>query len=99
MQPSNEKGNLKSEITCIVPPIIELRGIEKIFYNSQGKVEALLGIDLLIEEGEFLSIIGPSGCGKTTMLRIQGPPAPSPHFALVRTSNAISFARLQELRG
>jgi NitT/TauT family transport system ATP-binding protein len=61
---------LKSEITCKVPPIIELHGIGKIFYNSQGKIEALQGIDLLIEDGEFLSIIGPSGCGKTTLLRI-----------------------------
>lgn len=50
--------------------IIELRGIEKKYQNSQGSVKALVGIDLDIQEGEFLSIIGPSGCGKTTLLRI-----------------------------
>ena len=49
---------------------IELRGIEKIYHNSQGLVEALLDINLEINEGEFLSIVGPSGCGKTTLLRI-----------------------------
>jgi NitT/TauT family transport system ATP-binding protein len=53
-----------------VSSIIELRGIEKIYQNAQGSVEALVGIDLDIEAGEFLSIIGPSGCGKTTLLRI-----------------------------
>lgn len=50
--------------------IIELRGIEKKYQNAQGTVEALVGIDLDVEEGEFLAIIGPSGCGKTTLLRI-----------------------------
>jgi len=53
-----------------VTSIIELRGIEKKYQNAQGIVEALVGIDLDVEEGEFLAIIGPSGCGKTTLLRI-----------------------------
>jgi len=53
-----------------VTAFIELKGIEKYFQNSQGRVEALLDINLEIVEGEFLSIVGPSGCGKTTLLRI-----------------------------
>ena len=35
-----------------------------------GDLEALRGIDLEVEQGEFISVVGPSGCGKTTFLRI-----------------------------
>ena len=46
--------------------ILSLEGIRKRF----GKVEALDGVSLQIQRGEFLTLLGPSGCGKTTTLRI-----------------------------
>jgi multiple sugar transport system ATP-binding protein len=38
--------------------------------KSYGSVEVLHGVDLAVEDGEFLVLVGPSGCGKTTLLRI-----------------------------
>jgi len=50
--------------------VVELAGVRKEF--AQGNTVALQGIDLTIEQGEFVSLIGPSGCGKSTLLRIIG---------------------------
>jgi ABC transporter len=45
---------------------IELKAVRKIFDST----EILKGIDLAIEDGEFIALIGPSGCGKSTLLRV-----------------------------
>ncbi len=50
--------------------VVHLEGISKQF--GRGGTTALHGIDLEIEEREFVSLIGPSGCGKSTLLRIIG---------------------------
>ena len=50
---------------------VVVSGINKIF--NQGKpnqVDALVDIDLVVQPGEFISLIGPSGCGKSTLLRL-----------------------------
>ena len=50
--------------------IIEIKNLMKSYEN--GNIKALNGIDLTIEEGEFVSIIGPSGSGKSTLLNMLG---------------------------
>jgi len=53
-------------------PILELNNIRKDYFKDTKKVEALRGVTLSIEKGEFLSLVGPSGSGKTTLLNIIG---------------------------
>src|SRR6056297_2008131 len=52
--------------------MITLKNIWKIYDTGKIKVDALRGVDLTIEEGEFVSIIGASGSGKSTMMNILG---------------------------
>jgi putative ABC transport system ATP-binding protein len=52
--------------------LVEMRGVTKEFHTGEVTVEALRGLDLTVEEGEFLSIVGPSGSGKTTLLNLIG---------------------------
>ena len=49
---------------------IELSGIAKTYRSSRGKVRALAGADLVVEEGRIAAVVGPSGCGKSTLIRI-----------------------------
>jgi len=49
---------------------LESRNIEKYFEHDRKPLKTLDGIDLNVEDGEFVCIVGPSGCGKSTFLRI-----------------------------
>jgi len=53
--------------------LIEIRDLYKIYYEGQeNEVRALDGVDLTIENGEFVAIVGASGSGKSTMMNILG---------------------------
>jgi NitT/TauT family transport system ATP-binding protein len=47
---------------------IRLRGVDIHFGAGKTAVQALRGIDLSVDSGEFLSVLGPSGCGKSTII-------------------------------
>jgi multiple sugar transport system ATP-binding protein len=68
--------------------VVEVRGLTKHF----GEVEAVDGVDLRSEEGEFLVLLGPSGCGKTTLLRmIAGLEQPTSGEILLGGENVIGL--------
>ncbi|SCY47145.1 ABC transporter ATP-binding protein [Flavobacterium caeni] len=52
--------------------MITISNLSKIFRTEEVETAALAGIDLQINQGDFLSIMGPSGCGKSTLLNIVG---------------------------
>ena len=52
--------------------MISLRNIGKVYGKGDAATTVLHGIDLEIEEGEFIAIMGPSGSGKSTLLNILG---------------------------
>ena len=51
---------------------LEVKEVRKTFSGKGQEVEALASVDLVVAEGEFVSIVGPSGCGKSTLLEIVG---------------------------
>ena len=55
-----------------MPALIELSGIERIFYLGDSEVHALRHLELNITSGEYVAIMGPSGSGKSTLLNLLG---------------------------
>ncbi|MCK9488967.1 MAG: ABC transporter ATP-binding protein [Xanthomonadales bacterium] len=53
-------------------PLIKLHGVERSYPLAGGRSWVLRNIDLVIDEGEFVSVMGPSGSGKTSLLNVLG---------------------------
>jgi putative ABC transport system ATP-binding protein len=53
-------------------PVIEISELTKVYSNTKVSVNALCGINLQVQHGEFVAIMGPSGSGKSTLMNILG---------------------------
>jgi len=53
-------------------PLLAFKDVAKIYGEGGGRVQALAGVDLAVDRGEFAAIMGPSGSGKSTAMNILG---------------------------
>ncbi|MBN1640778.1 MAG: ABC transporter ATP-binding protein [Anaerolineae bacterium] len=53
-------------------PLIEIRGLTKVYGKGSIAVRALRGVDATVARGEFVAVMGPSGSGKSTLMNILG---------------------------
>ncbi|MCX7099452.1 MAG: ABC transporter ATP-binding protein [Methylococcales bacterium] len=61
-----------SDLTEPVTPLLELRGVTKIYGSGDAEMKALAGVNLSIYPGEFVAVMGASGSGKSTCMNILG---------------------------
>jgi len=81
--------------------MIDMRNLKKVYKTGSIEFEALKGVFLKIERGEFLSLMGPSGSGKSTLMNIIGcldTPTGGSYYLEGRDVSGLTFDQLSEVR-
>jgi len=81
--------------------MIDMRNLKKVYKTGTIEFEALKGVFLKIERGEFLSLMGPSGSGKSTLMNIIGcldTPTGGSYYLEGRDVSGLTFDQLSEVR-
>jgi len=81
--------------------MIDMRSIRKVYSTGRIEVEALKGIDLVIGENEFVSVMGPSGSGKSTLMNLMGcldTPSSGEYFLEGQKVESLTPNELAEIR-
>lgn len=84
-QPTYRTGSME--------PIISTENLKKIYRVGKVDVPALRGVDLVVQEGEFVAVAGPSGCGKSTLLHILGGLTPPTSGKVLVDGNDFSYMK------
>ena len=81
--------------------IIDVRNLTKVYQMGDIKVQALRGVNLIVEKGEFIAVMGPSGSGKSTLMDILGclaKPTEGEYFLEGQEVGRLSDNQLAEIR-
>jgi putative ABC transport system ATP-binding protein len=84
-----------------VTAIIELTGVRKTYRTGALEFEALRGVDIRIDEGEYVAVVGPSGSGKSTLMHLLGcldVPTEGAYHLAGEDVSTMSEAQLAEVR-